>query len=324
VHSIAPGANVVFVGAPNNYQDLDAALNEVVDKHLASIVTNSYGNSTEDLPAGRIKPENDTFIQAAATGIGVFFSSGDNGDETNGVVADAGSATPDWPASSPWVTAVGGTSLAVGSGGQYLFETGWETGKSSLKGGAWTPTAPGAYLYGAGGGTSRLFAQPAYQAGVVPASISQIRGGAPMRAVPDMAGLADPTTGMLVGQTQTFPDGSVAYGEFRIGGTSLASPLTAGFMALAQQKAGHVLGFANPLIYANAGTAAFHDVDSSHGLGAVRAEYANGVDASGGYVYTLRSLGFDTDLTIHARPGYDDVTGVGTPNGGAFLSALSR
>jgi hypothetical protein len=95
-------------------------------------------------------------------------------------------------------------------------------------------------------------------------------------------------------------------------------------MALAQQKAGHTLGFVNPLIYAHAGTAAYHDVDSSNGLAAVRAEYANGVDASGGYVYTLRSLGFDTDLTIHARPGYDDVTGVGTPNGGAFLDALSQ
>jgi len=55
----------------------------------------------------------------------------------------------------------------------------------------------------------------------------------------------------------------------------------------------------------------------------VRAEYVNGVDASNGYVYTLRSLGFDANLTIHARPGYDDVTGVGTPNGAAFLAALS-
>ena len=63
---------------------------------------------------------------------------------------------------------------------------------------------------------------------------------------------------------------------------------------------------------------------ASSGLSAVRAEYVNGVDASGGYVYTLRSLGFDGDLTIHARVGYDDVTGVGTPNGVAFLDALSQ
>ena len=324
VHAIAPGANVLFVGAPNNYQDLDAAMNDVVDKHLASIVSNSYGNSSEDLPAGRIKPENDTFVQAALTGIGVYFSSGDNGDETGGDPANAAAATPDWPASSPWVTSVGGTSLGVGSAGQYLFETGWQTGRSRLSGGAWSPPPPGTYLYGAGGGTSRLFAQPAYQAGVVPAAMSQIHGGAPMRVEPDVAGLADPTTGMLVGQTQAFPDGTSRYSEYRIGGTSLACPLTAGFIALAQQKAGHDLGFANPLIYAHAGTSAFHDVTPNNGVRAIRAEYANGIDASNGYVYTLRSMSDDAGLTIHTAAGYDDITGVGTPNGAAFLDALSQ
>jgi subtilase family serine protease len=262
-------------------------------------------------------------LEAAATGVGLYFSSGDNGDETGGVAANAASATPDWPASSPWVTAVGGTSLGVGVDGGYLFETGWETGKSVLAKNSFTPPYPGAYLYGAGGGTSRLFAQPAYQAGVVPAAIAD-KYGAPARAVPDIAALADPTTGMLVGQTQTFPDGTVRYSEYRIGGTSLASPLMAGFMALVQQKAGHDLGFANPLIYAHAGTGAYHDVlPPSTALGAVRAEYVNGVDATNGYVYTLRSLSFDSGLTIHTRAGYDDVTGVGTPDGAAFLDALS-
>jgi subtilase family serine protease len=323
VHSIAPGATIVYVGAPNNYQDLDAALNHVVDQHLASIVTNSYGFSSEALPSGYIKPYLDTMLQAVVTGIGVYFSSGDNGDETGGNPANAAAATPDWPASSPWVTAVGGTSLGVGANGQYLFETGWQTGRSGLSGGAWSPAYPGSYLYGSGGGTSRLFAQPGYQAGVVPAAIATKNGGAPARAVPDIAALGDPTTGILVGQTQTFPDGSTAYSEYRIGGTSLSSPLMAGFMALVQQRAGHDLGFANPLIYAHAGSAAYHDVTPATGLGAVRAEYVNGVDASNGYVYTLRSLSFDTNLTIHTRAGYDDVTGVGTPNGAAFLTALS-
>jgi subtilase family serine protease len=321
VHSMAPGANIVYVGAPNNYQDLDAALNHVVDQHLASIVTNSYGWNTEDLPFGRIKPVEDTLVEAALTGIGVYFSSGDNGDETGG--NSAISPTPDWPASSPLVTAVGGTSLGVGQDGKYLFETGWETGKSVLHSGAWSPAYPGNYLYGSGGGTSRLFAQPAYQVGVVPPAMATRNGGAPARVVPDIAALGDPTTGMLVGQTQTFPDGSVAYGEYRIGGTSLSSPLMAGFMALVQQRAGHDIGFANPLIYAHAGSAAFHDVTASSGVGAVRADYINGVDASNGYKYSLRSLGFDSKLTIHTGPGYDDVTGVGTPNGAAFLAALS-
>jgi subtilase family serine protease len=321
VHSIAPGANIVYVGAANAYQDLDAALNHVVDQHLASIVTNSYGWSTEALAPGFIKPQLETMIEAAVTGIGVYFSSGDNGDETGGNPANT--PTPDWPASSPWVTAVGGTALGVGAAGQYLFETGWETGKSSLVKGAWSPGYPGNYQYGSGGGTSRLFAQPAYQAGVVPTALATRNGGAPARVVPDIAALGDTQTGFLEGQTQTFPDGSVAYGEYRIGGTSVSSPLMAGFMALVQQKAGHDLGFANPLIYAHAGSAAYHDVTSSSGLGVVRVDYVNGVDASNGYSYTLRSLGFDSKLTIHTAPGYDDVTGVGTPNGAAFLSALS-
>jgi subtilase family serine protease len=322
VHSIAPGANIVYVGAPNNYQDLDAALNHVVDQRLASIVTNSYGYAGEALPPGVVKPYLDTMVQAVVTGIGVYFSSGDSGDQTGGDPANAAAATPDWPASSPWVTAVGGTSLGVGGDGGYLFETGWQTGRSTLTGGAWVPPYPGTYLYGSGGGTSRLFAQPGYQAGVVPGAIAG-RYGAPARVVPDIAALGDPTTGMLVGQTQTFPDGTVAYSEYRIGGTSLASPLMAGFMALVQQRAGHVIGFANPLIYAHAGTAAYHDVLPASGLGAVRADYVNGIDATGGYRYTLRSLSFDSGLTIHTRPGYDDVTGVGTPNGAAFLAALS-
>jgi subtilase family serine protease len=321
VHSIAPGANILYVGAPNNYQDLDAALNHVVDQRLATIVTNSYGFSSEALPPGFIQPYLDTMLQGVVTGIGIYFSSGDNGDETGGDPANAAAATPDWPASSPFVTAVGGTSLAVGASNQYLFETGWETGRSVLVNGAFTTPV---YQYGSGGGTSRLFAQPAYQAGVVPGAIATVHGGAPARVVPDIAALGDPNTGMRVGQTQTFPDGSVRYSEYRIGGTSLSSPLFAGFMALVQQRAGHVIGFANPLIYSKAGSSAYHDVIAPAApLAVVRADYINGVDATDGLRYTLRSLNFDSGLTIHTRPGYDAVTGVGTPNGAAFLAALS-
>ena len=324
VHSIAPGANIVYVGAPNNFNDLDAALNDVVDGHLASMVSNSYGFSSEALPPGNIKPYNDIMIEAAATGVGVYFSSGDFGDETFGDPANFDQATPDWPASSPFVTAVGGTALGVGPDNDYLFEVGWETGRSVLSNGAYTPAPPGNYTSGSGGGTSHLFAQPSYQAGVVPDSVATANGAAPMRVVPDIAALADPNTGMLVGQTQTFPDGSVAYSEFRIGGTSLASPLMAGFMALAQQRAGHDIGFANPLIYAHAGSSAFHDITTpAQPVRAARADFANFVDDSDGFLYSLRTL-YDDVLTIHTRPGYDDVTGVGTPNGTAFLAAMSN
>jgi subtilase family serine protease len=75
VHGMVPAAKIVYVGAPNNFRDLDAAMNHVVDRHLAGIVTNSYGCNGELLPPGFIKPFNDTLIQAAAEGIGVYFSS---------------------------------------------------------------------------------------------------------------------------------------------------------------------------------------------------------------------------------------------------------
>ena len=158
VHGMAPAAKIVFVGAPNNYQDLDAAMNHVVDQHLAQIVTNSYGFSTEFLPRGFIKPFEDTLIQAAIEGIGVYFSSGDNGDETS----SSGFATADWPASSPWVTAVGGTSLAVGSANNRVFETGWGTSNYNCDKVTLVCTRTG-WLYGSGGGVSQLFPMPLYQ-----------------------------------------------------------------------------------------------------------------------------------------------------------------
>ncbi|MFL5628768.1 MAG: hypothetical protein ACJ788_24570, partial [Ktedonobacteraceae bacterium] len=136
VHGMAPAANIVYVGSPNNFQDLDAALNHVVDRHLAQIVTNSYGFNTEALPSGYIKPLEDTILQGVSEGIGIYFSSGDNSDES----LVTGSRTTDWPASSPFVTAVGGTSLAVGASNKYLFETGWGSTTSSWKGNTWSPT----------------------------------------------------------------------------------------------------------------------------------------------------------------------------------------
>ncbi len=317
VHTMAPGAKILYVGSANSGADMDAAMNWIVSKHAADIVSNSYGFTTEALPPGNIKPTNDIFIQAAATGISLFFSSGDNGDETFGDPTVA--PTPDWPASSPWVTAVGGTSLGITSSNTRLFELGWETSKSLLASGSW---ASPAYIYGSGGGTSRLFAQPSYQAGVVPASMSQVYGGAAMRTVPDVAAVGDPTTGMAVGQTQLFPDGHAAYAEYRIGGTSLSSPLYAGMFALAVQKAGHEFGLANPVLY-QVGANDITKSQLSAYPGAVRVDYVNGVDASNGYVYSARYFDADAGLTIHVANGYDTVTGVGSPTGAAWLSAIA-
>jgi subtilase family serine protease len=320
VHTMAPGADIVYVGSPNNYRDLDAIMNRVVDGHLADIVTNSYGYGGEALPPGYIKPQQDTYIQAAAEGMSLFFSSGDNGDETSGD-PDA-TPTPDWPASSPWVTAVGGTSMGVAANDSRLFELGWQSGTSTFDSdtSTWGHLS---YLYGGGGGTSRLFAQPGYQNGVVPPSISQTYGGAPMRAVPDVSALGDPNTGMLVGQTQRFSDGTY-YDEYRIGGTSLSSPLYAGMFAQVLQKAGHAFGLANPALYSAQSTS--YDVTKDQRAtypGAIRVNFNNSENGSDGYTYITRTFDWDEPLTIHVRPLYDDVTGVGSPNGTAWLNAVS-
>jgi subtilase family serine protease len=87
----------------------------------------------------------------------------------------------------------------------------------------WLPIDP-SLDGGSGGGTSSVYPQPSYQAGVVPNSLSEASSSSPMRVEPDISMEADPATGILVGETQTFPDG-VYYDTYRIGGTSVSSPL---------------------------------------------------------------------------------------------------
>jgi subtilase family serine protease len=82
----------------------------------------------------------------------------------------------EFPADLPYVTGVGGTSVLIGDRGQWLGEYGWQDASSILTGGVWTPAPPGTFDIGGGGGTSQLFAQPFYQAGRVPASISEYYG----------------------------------------------------------------------------------------------------------------------------------------------------
>ena len=297
VHGMAPGAKIVYVGAPNNRRDLDAAMNHVVDKQLAQIVTNSYGFPTELVPPGFIQALEGNFIQAAAEGIGVYFSSGDNGDESSLF----GFPTPDWPAVSPWVTAVGGTALGIGETNNRALETGWGTSNYGCNATTLVCTRLG-WLYGAGGGTSRIFPKPAYQSGL----------SGSFRSIPDVGALGDPQTGLLVGQTQTFPEG-VSYDEYRIGGTSLSSPIFAGLMALADQRAGHPHGFANPVFYANPGS--FYDVLSVK-TGVARRNFNNSVNASAGTSDFLRTFDdYTGSPSQHTGPGWDNVTGLGTPAG---------
>ncbi|WP_128437210.1 S53 family peptidase [Streptomyces cyaneus] len=325
VHAVAPGAQITYVGAASCYdEDLLDSLSKIVDNHLADIVSNSWGEveaaQTPDLAAAY----DQVFQFGAVEGIGFYYSSGDDGDE----VASSGTKQVDIPASSAWVTAVGGTSLAVGKGDKYLWETGWGTEKAVLSGDgkSWVDF-PGAFNSGAGGGTSRTVAQPYWQKGVVPDALAKAYNSAGNRVVPDIAAIADPNTGFLVGQTQTMPDGKTqAYDEYRLGGTSLASPVIAAVQALAQEaRGGKPLGFANPALYARYGSKAYHDVTDNptgSGLAVARVDYVNGYDATGGLTTSVRSLGKDSSL--QAVKGYDDVTGVGTPASGYVESYRRR
>jgi subtilase family serine protease len=324
VHAVAPAADITYVGGASCYDDdLLDSLSKVVDGHLADIVSNSWG-SVESAETPDLQAAYDQVFQfGAVEGIGFYFSSGDNGDE----VANTGTKQVDSPANSAWVTAVGGTSLAVGKGDRYLWETGWGTEKAMLSadGKSWTDF-PGAFTSGAGGGTSATVAEPFYQRGVVPGALATANSAAGNRVVPDISAIADPNTGFKVGQTQTFPDGSQQYSEYRIGGTSLASPVIAAVQALAQQaRGGKAIGFANPSIYARYGTKAYHDVTDNptgSGLAVARVDFANSYDASQGLLTSVRTLGADSSLK--AVKGYDDVTGVGTPAGGYVESYRRR
>ena len=136
-------------------------------------------------PEGERKAFDHVLLMADGTGIGVQFSSGDEGDEYTVV----GMNVTNYPASSPYATAVGGTTLQVGKHGERLGEFGWATGRSVLctalleaieypgcnakRLESWVPPAPGEYDYGGGGGTDYDYPEPAYQEAVVPAALAE-------------------------------------------------------------------------------------------------------------------------------------------------------
>jgi subtilase family serine protease len=294
VHAMAPGANIHFYGAASCLDsDFLDTLAQVVDDGSAQIVTNSWGSPAEAETADSVPAYEAVFLQGAIEGVSFMFSSGDNGDE----VQHTGIKQVDYPTSDPYVTAVGGTSTEIGASGNLIRATGWGTEKYSLSadGESWNPAG---FLYGSGGGESAIFNQPAYQAGEVPG---------PYRGVPDVAMNADPNTGMLIGLRQAFPDGN-HYDQYRIGGTSLASPLFAGLTALTLQNAGTAEGLLNPSIYANPSD--FQDVSAGAAGGDVRVDFANSIDGTNGLVYSVRT--FNQDSSLKVGQGWDEVTGVGS------------
>ena len=305
VHGLAPAADVLYAGGFNCAGGIDVALSQILDDRLATIVSNSYGYAGEAVPPDVLRGKENQHLQAVAEGIGLYYSSGDSGDEA----ADLGTPQPDYPASSPWVTSVGGTATGIAEDGTAAVETGWGTYRDLVVrddatgelGYAQPP--PGEFAAGAGGGRSTVFAQPDYQEGTVPESLA---GG--RRVSPDIAADASPVTGFLIGIRPIVDDIALAtgpYQEDRYGGTSLSSPLVAAQMALVQQLTGRTLGFVNPALYTlhRAAPELFVDVDPPTAPFAL-------ADTSrvNGNPYLITE-GLDTSLTT--APGYDDVTGLG-------------
>jgi subtilase family serine protease len=312
VHGIAPGAKVVYVGAPScNDNDLTAAANEVVQEHLASIVSNSYGDLGEQGLGDETTVNHSIYLQGALEGIGFYYSTGDYGDLT--AIGDP-EAEASYPSTDSLVTAVGGTTLAVNKNNSYKFETAWGDTIDPVSFAGATPAyslpLPGEFYFGTGGGTSRLFTQPFYQRFTVPKSLSEQYGSTPMRVVPDVSALADPETGYVICIDAPDSGGtcSTSAGDlYQYGGTSLACPLFAAIQAVASQGRLFPIGFANPLLYALP-SAAFHDVNWPNNVP------IDFITPSG---HTL--LVMNTDTSLADGKGFDDATGRGTPDGLAFL-----
>lgn len=304
-HGVAPGAKILYVGGFNCGGGLDVAMSTILDNGLSNIVSNSYGNAGEAVPAGTIRGEENLHLQAAGEGIGLYFSSGDRGDET-GLL---GYASPDYPASSPWVTSVGGTSIGIDKSGKISFEAGWGSTRDLIMTDStgvlsYQAALPGAeFRGGAGGGTSALFPEPDYQRGIVPSSLSK-----GFRVSPDIAAIADPYTGFLIGYSPIVNDGTLATGSFGtldIGGTSLSTPVLAAQIAIVQQATHSRIGFANPTLYGldRILPSSFRDV--------VPQNPPQGVAFTSSATGNSYLVTFDTDTSLKTAKGYDDVTGLG-------------
>jgi subtilase family serine protease len=288
VHTVAPAATLRVVLLPANV--LDSAANATADM-IAGLRLAVSGTDVASLgwslgehffTSAQVAQLHSILRGAAAHQVTVAASSGDNG-----AVSDSYGGTPveevSLPASDPLALAVGGSTLTANPvTGAYISETTWNGGTSSFS------VTPGA----SGGGFSHLYTRPAYQDGVP--GISTRRG------VPDVAGDANQQGGLPV----VFADGSQATVN-SAPGTSAATALWAGLMALADQDAHHGLGFVNPTVYRIARSASYHkafrDITTGNNL----------------------TLGPVNDK-YQAGPGWDPVTGWGSPSAQVLIPLLAR
>jgi subtilase family serine protease len=324
VHAMAPGARITYVAAASCVDsDLIAAVDTAVASRVADIVSIPWHLVTQaswgTMPASDIDAFEQAFELGAVEGMGFYAAAGNCGDESLSLLcsADLASAAEqtEYPASDPWVTAVGGTTLAVGARGQYEWETSWSTINAHVTPAGTGWQIPSTYFVGGGGGgVSGSFSQPFYQRHVVPAALATSHPdgttGAPMRVIPDVSMLGDYFNGLWYGQTVPGANGVPVYTETGFGGSGAAAGLFAGVQADAEQaQHGIPIGFANPALYARSGTADYHDI-TDHPLGAgqsIGVVIYNPAENA----YALDTVGQDGDL--HAVPGFDDATGLGSP-----------
>ena len=318
-HIAAPDAKVVYMGTDcsgDGEQNFLDTMTNIVDHHLADVVTDSYAIGESNFSAADVAAWSLTLEQGALEGIGFNFDSGDGGYIP---YADGGTdGQAQFPASDPWATAVGGTSLEIGASGKPVAEYVWGDGftEESADGTGYVSPLPDGGSDGSQGGTSSFFPEPAYQQGIVPNALATNDGTEPAaRVTPDIA--ADAGGHWLIGYTGAITDG--VYGQASMGGgTSGASPIVSGLEADAKQASGHAVGFANPAIYELADTPAIHDILPVD-LNNPPLEFGPIPDDLQSTDDYLIALGQDDGAT----PGYDAVTGVGavTP---AFVTAFGN
>ena len=306
-HAIAPGASILLVETPisetegvHGFPQIIKAEQYVVRNHLGDVISQSFSATEQTFPArAAVQALRGAYQLAARNHVTVLAASGDSGAAD--VKLDGSTYYPfpvtSWPDSDPLVTAVGGTQLHVTATGKPAAPTVWNDTYNRAAN-VFAIGNAGPNPLAGGGGRSVLFGRPGYQNGV-----KNVVGG--HRGVPDIS-----MSGACNGSVDT-------YGTYRgpppgwspACGTSEATPLFAGIVALAAQVAGHPLGPVNPALYRLAAAHARGIVDVTKGNNTVSF-------TQGGKRHTVR--GFT------AVPGYDLASGVGTVNAAYFVSELAR
>jgi subtilase family serine protease len=326
-HAMAPKANILLVETPmtetegvTGFPQIVEAENYVVNHHLGNVITQSFGANEQTFSSpGQIYSLRSAYLNAARHGVTVLAGSGDQGS-TDGICdPSSGCANPEdvaccsstrtisWPSSDPLVTSVGGTQLHLdAAGARTAPDTVWHDLSSTVG-------VPGpVYTWGSsGGGRSAVFSRPQFQNSVA-GTVGDSRG------TPDIA-MSAAVNGAVDIYATTDP--SVA-GWAIVGGTSEASPLFSGVVALADQVAGHNLGDLNPALYAmGKGGARGGIVPISNGTNSYTFCVAADIQSNG-------SCASSADLVTvpgsHANGSYNDATGWGTVNAALFVPTLAR